>query len=54
VKFTPAFGQTFSIQAFLDAGETLRVESMPKSSAWGVEVESLPPGKCHLPLATMR
>jgi hypothetical protein len=31
-----------------------RAESMPKASAMGVEAESLPPGKCHLPLATMR
>jgi hypothetical protein len=29
-------------------------ESMPKASARGVEAESLPPGTCHLPLATMR
>jgi|694.fasta_scaffold17878_3 hypothetical protein len=28
-------------------------ESMPKASARGVEAESLPPGTCQLPLATM-
>ena len=32
----------------------LSAESMPKASAMGVEAESLPPGTCHLPLATMR
>ena len=35
-------------------GSNLSAESMPKASAMGVEAESLPPGKCHLPLATMR
>ena len=35
-------------------GSNLSAESMPKASAKGVEAESLPPGTCHLPLATMR
>jgi hypothetical protein len=35
-------------------GSNLSSESMPKESAKGVEAESLPPGTCHLPLATMR
>jgi transposase InsO family protein len=35
-------------------GSNLSAESMPKASAMGVEAESLPPGTCHLPLATMR
>jgi len=35
-------------------GSNLSAESMPKASAMGLEAESLPPGTCHLPLATMR
>ena len=35
-------------------GSNLSAESMPKANAMGVEAESLPPGTCHLPLATMR
>jgi hypothetical protein len=31
-----------------------RAKSMPKASTMGVEVESLPPGTCNLPLATTR
>jgi len=30
------------------------MSTRPEDRAMGVEVESLPPGTCHLPLATMR
>ena len=37
MKFTPDFGQTFSIQAFIDAGETHRVERpVPEESYRGL------------------